>query len=1186
MQIPPLPSALKLSHQQRPRHFYERRRFWLTFLVAIMIGVLFVINWDINKPEYQKKLVDYVYAKTQTRIEPDQIRFNLFAGSIKGKGISIVSDRTKLALSLKDFKVHYSPFSLILGRLRVRGIESESFVLDTSHLVKVSKEKNKANLPKFLTHISLSRATINNFFWQQTINKTLTIKTVRIKSKAHSMLIDNPLQMLLKDITYQTPKLELRAGSFELNGLFTFDLSQPHIFDESNMTVLASAKEILLAVTRQPKPWLVDRAWDEDLEPILFRYFSNTIPLNRSYFFVDSISLGALKTPEAIAINSFEMNFAGAALSGQATWWMKENNFGLKLKTDTPLPISKLPLGQSKFRKAFNQFDFETLIKGKLTDLRTHDLTVNIQAKLLGNNVREGGGDIAAKLDGHLVNKLFATNNLALTLLDGTVAGNVHLNLNDLTTNTSLTAKNLDALTVVRLFSTVNIPSRADATGSVTGKLNNPRLALDMTTPNATYEFLNFGPAHGTLLIENKNLKLNLQTQSSLIASSQLQLDAKNVFNPLEVVMQLKTQHANVDISKLLNTTRLGGTLAGTFDLQRARGKVKANGDLTAKPLTVFDQDLGELTFKVAVNEKHVDVKPITINLSSQQKTVGDARGLAFDFDQTGYTFKGNITSELAVNGSSKKENKNILHLSLTPNNFSLDLLAPLIPVSMNQSSITGKIDLDYNIKEPLASQMNSSWSKIDLETPEGPIRLNKSGAIDYQGRAFIFKNIDVAVGEGQVSLNGPLGLENNSALHVSGSVDFAPITDFNPFISDSDKPIQVDVTLKGNIFSPQMFGKVELQDDAVRFRKMDADLEHMTGVLKFDGEQIATEKLNLEYDDGLAELSGWVSTNFETITGANLKMTGKEIPLHFISDLSLASDVDLTLTGHGTLTLAGQMNIVEGLYHRNFVVTDFIIKPSENELGGERSSLAGLPLNTQYKLSVKNTGELLVKNNLAELELNTQLDVTGTLAQPEMMGQIDFLNGRINAFGINFDEARGYAQFKKSHGTIPTISLTAQKEIQGYDISAKIEGRSDNLKLSMNSSPALNNHEILSLVLYGQTPDQLSADMRRTLTQTAAISQLATLLSDPLNKMSGLDVLQVSTRRESTNDFIQRLSVGKHLSNRFDLTFTTDIGIQDPERALEISYQMLDNLYLIVAKDIVGRDRYRFDVNWKFETY
>ncbi|EKD52228.1 MAG: hypothetical protein ACD_62C00082G0007, partial [uncultured bacterium] len=425
-----------------------------------------------------------------------------------------------------------------------------------------------------------------------------------------------------------------------------------------------------------------------------------------------------------------------------------------------------------------------------------------------------------------------------------------------------------------------------------------------------------------------------------------------------------------------------------------------------------------------------------------------------------------------------------------------------------------------------------------------------------------------------------------NSSLHVKGEVDFGPLVDYNPFISEAETPITVDVTVRGDYHKPDLNGTVTLDKDTLRFRKVWADISNMTGTLKLSGNRIASDKLTLAFDDGPMTLKGYITTDWEKVTGADLDIKGREVPLHPFEGLNLLADIKMRLKGVNQLHLSGDFNIVEGKYSRNFTITNFFIKPVVEEFQEERNTLAGLPLTTQYELRVNNSGDMLIENNLADLEMNLDLELKGTIEKPYLLGQIDFLSGSVHAFGITFDDAKGFAQFGQKSGIVPEVSLNSRKEIQGYDITAGVDGQADNLRLKLFATPALDHREILSLVFYGQTPDQLTASDRRNFTQTAAISQLATILSEPLNQLSGLDMIEVTARNDRPQETVQRLTVGKKLSDRFDLVFTTDLGITNPERAFEIRYQIFDNFYFIAAKDIVGRDRYRFDINYHLEAY
>jgi len=1171
---------------KQPKRFYQLKLFW--FIVAIAFITLFtgIANWVLNSRTNQERLASIIYKTSQTRLEFDDIHFNLFFGNVSGSNLTIDVEKSFISLSLKEFELRYNPLYLWILRFKITRIKAKEFLLDTRHLLVSKEKKNKVKIPDFLKRVKLKEASLEKFVWHKPGDQLITIGKVALTSRFGSTFYTSPLNLKIDDVKFESPKLHAFVDAVDLDGFFLFDFSAPRMFDESKMSATAQIDRILIAPYRTPKPWLTDRGWDIDLDPILSKYYTDGIPTDRTYVYIKNSFLDFHKTKESILLNGLKVNFFDSFITAHGQWSSGSKNFKLKVKSESGMPLSKLPLGQSKFRQSFKNFAIDLAVKGKLTNIEEHNLNVNLTTKLIGNIANPDAGDITANLNGIIKNTILNTSNLDVLINGGKVEANSTLNLKNLTTKTSVKGINVDAMTVVRLFSSVNIPSYVDANGTISGKLKNPTIKLNLDTKNATYEFLNFGQAKGSMIIENQNMKLNVKSNGSDVGTSELSMDVINVFKTLHQKMSLTSKFDNLNIKKLLDSKSLDGDIGGHFDLKRVSGKVNANGKFKALNFTYFERDIGDIDFSTHLKLKHLEVRPITIHVKNPKRTIENSKGLSFDFNDLGYKFSGLITPDLTVSGKFLKSKKERIDLQFITNKMNLDVFTSLIPFTFTESSLTSKINLDFHIYDPFLSSMTSTISHLDITTPDGKFLLNKRGGVDYKGKAFHFRNFDLSEGNGQLTLSGALGLENNSNLHIKGNVDFTPLTDFNPYISESLTPVDVNVTLKDFIFKPRVFGKINLTNNTISFRLIDVELESLNGLVKFDGRKIITDNLTLVYDDAPVTLDGYVYTDYEKVTGGNLKIKGDEVPLHFYEGLSLLSDMDLTLTGQNNMVLAGDLNIVEGLYSRNFSVTNFIISPAESLLDEEDETLAGLPLNTKYKIRIKNTGDLTIKNNITELELNADLNLAGTIEKPSMQGQLDFLGGEVNAFGLNFDDARGYAQFSFKNKMIPEIVLNAKKEIQNYNITARIDGQANNLRLRLSSVPALDHREILSVIFYGGTPDQLDDENRRNLTQTAAISQLASILANPLNKISGLDVLQVTSRRERTYDTIQRLKIGKRISKRFNLGFTTDLGTNDPERAFEMRYQLLDSFYLIAAKDIIGENRYRFDINYRIEAY
>lgn len=1174
---------------KRPRpSFFRRPAFLLALAVAFLVVAIASANSFLNKRDVQDRLAQFLHEKAGIKADFDAITLEFFTGELSGKGITLDFERNKLLLSLQQFSVRFTPLALFIGEISVTAVTADEIYLDTSETVKSAAKTEHGKLPDFLTHLSLRRAEINRFYWNQGTKGTLFVDKVRIASRFGSLFYQSPTTMRIRRLKYLGAKTHVFADKIVQNGFFIFDLSQPRIVDESRIASRIRAEGLLVSFQKRRKPWLTNPGWDEDLTATIAKNYGGTLPENRSYLHVPRFDVNFEKNRGSVVLNSLGLRLGDADLKASGNYNHGTGILAFKLATEKPAPFSKLPLGQAQIRQAFTDFTLALNVKGNAKSLDENRLKVELDAGFTGNKISETDGDLSISLKGEIVNATLTADPVVARMGGGNLTARGTLGLKTGETDLDFTCDDLSALTVVRLFSTTNIPSLTDCRGRLSGKVTAPKLQLSMTSADAGYEFLHFGPAAGELALEDGNLKLDVRSTSSEVGTSRLTMRIAEVFDGFKQALDLESRYENVDLRKALNAKSLDGRISGTFTLQRRDTSNAGKGDFKVTGFRFFDREVGDLTAKVDLKNKHLVVAPIGIEVAEPAIAVSTAKGLVFDFDQYGYAFAGELMPELALKGQFKKADKEHLDLSLDVKNMPLKIFSSLMPFEPQKSALTGKFDLKYAVYEPIRSQMRGEVKELLLQMPEGDVSLARPSRLDYDNRAFKFTRFEIKEGEGNVILDGALGMENNSALKVSGKVDFDVISDFNPFIAESDHPTSLDLTLKGDIFKPQLFGKVVLDGNAIVFRNLPADLEDIEGEVRFNGNRIDFPGLKFNYDDAPMVVDGYVATDYEKITAADLTLTGAEVPIHLANGLNMLADMDVRLKGSGTLGVAGKFNVVEGQYNRDFGLVNFILQPRGSGLEDDEDArpFAVLPGDTRLDLAVRNTGDFTIKNNLAELEMQADLKLEGTLSRPTLMGQVDLVNGEVNAFGIDFEDAAGYIQFRRNDGLNPEINIVAKKEIQEFEIKARVEGKLDNLKLKLDSTPSLDRREILSILFYGQTPDQLVGERRHQFTQTAAISQLASVLSKPINKVSGLDVVEVSSRQESSNSTIQRLSVGKSVSERFNLLFTTDLGVEDPERALELEYQFFDNFYFIAAKDLGEGERYRFDLNFRIQGY
>ena len=102
-------------------------------------------NRFINNRDNQVKVANWLYQKTQTKFDFNEVSFNLFWGEAHGKDLNLHVEKTNLKLSLKEFTLRYNPLYLWLGRFKITKIQAKEIWLDTSQLITLKNNNEEKN---------------------------------------------------------------------------------------------------------------------------------------------------------------------------------------------------------------------------------------------------------------------------------------------------------------------------------------------------------------------------------------------------------------------------------------------------------------------------------------------------------------------------------------------------------------------------------------------------------------------------------------------------------------------------------------------------------------------------------------------------------------------------------------------------------------------------------------------------------------------------------------------------------------------------------------------------------------------------------------------------------------------------------------------------------------------------------
>lgn len=408
--------------------------------------------------------------------------------------------------------------------------------------------------------------------------------------------------------------------------------------------------------------------------------------------------------------------------------------------------------------------------------------------------------------------------------------------------------------------------------------------------------------------------------------------------------------------------------------------------------------------------------------------------------------------------------------------------------------------------------------------------------------------------------------------LNAKGQFDLSILNPVKALIREASGPASLDLRASGTTLSPALHGSIVFGGNALSPRPVRLSLEQLAGTVRFEGYRIHFDGLAGIVEDGSFTLGGWIEHRGFKLANANLLLNGKELGFRTAENtFRMTFDGDLALKGaFPHPLLEGDVNILDGRYTKDFVILE--------QIGGGRSAEEGketVPaFNPRLDLKIRNSGDLLIRNNVGDIDLKADIVVTGTRTKPEIRGAINAREGRINYMGLNFDIERGFVEFRGPYSK-PYLEVEASRELRLYNLSLLMYGYTDNLSLDLEgTSPSgpLEKRDVVSLLAFGITEqERRETEAARTGSQmgiSVAAQQVGQMLERPITSATHLDIFRIEAAEEDTDSdepgkVATRLRVGKQLTDRLSVDFSTDIDTKDAEQTVTTEYLITDNVLI-----------------------
>ena len=680
-------------------------------------------------------------------------------------------------------------------------------------------------------------------------------------------------------------------------------------------------------------------------------------------------------------------------------------------------------------------------------------------------------------------------------------------------------------------------------------------------------------------------------TQLNPIGSGTLTISRARVQDqPMDVSLRFRAanQTVNSDLQVSTPAGNLQGTAAFRPQTKAYEIHLKAPSVVLAKLESIRAKNMpvgGTLTF-TADGSGTLDDPQLQASLQIPQLQIKDSsvQGVRSNLNVANHRAQFNLDSNLA---NSYVQAKGTVDLRGDyPANLSFDTRA--LPIEtlvaiykpMPNRDFHGQIEMHASARGPLKDK-NRMEAHLVIPTLRATYQNLQIGNVqpikaDYQNAVLRLEPSQIQGTGTSLRFEGSVPMQANNqpgTFSLNGNVDLRIATLFSPDIQSGGT---VNLDLRANRAAGNVGVGGQVRFNKVHFATLASPMgvQNLNGVLDVKDNQVQITNLQGETGGGTISAGGTVS--YRPQLAANVSLKAQHVRLRYPEGLRSVIDTNLALSGDSNGgTLGGRVLIDTLGFSSDFDLAKFMSQFSGNPASAPPSS--PFLQNLKLSIAVQSTSDLQAVSSQVSLEGQVNLQVSGTAAQPVILGRTTLSNGDIFFNNRRYRLERGILNFTNPNETKPDINMVITTTVEQYNLSVTLLGPVDRLRTTYVSDPPLPPVDIINLIARGQTTEEgtpSSFDANSVLA-----SGLAGQVSSRVQKLAGLSSLQIDPLLGGNNtNPTARIAMQQRVTRNFVFTFSTDVT--DTQRQLvQGEYQVTPRWSVSALRDETGG--YAFDAKF-----
>jgi len=642
---------------------------------------------------------------------------------------------------------------------------------------------------------------------------------------------------------------------------------------------------------------------------------------------------------------------------------------------------------------------------------------------------------------------------------------------------------------------------------------------------------------------------------------------------------------SSIDLSKLKVLSSLAGLLGGNITLSSTGA-----GTLT-QPELVLEATLNQATLKGLNLPPDSPPPTIYIAIRNGQLIVrGSAAGIL--------TIDGNgsVAADGTLSGLVQIKVSDIAKaLAMSPKTASLPAAG----------SLTANLQLGGKLTSIETLRIDATFPEFNVRVSEHAFKPARPMHVSLRDGRIVFDDFELALGENAATtftVGGFAELTGSKRLNIDlkGTLEAAIL---QLFVADlrADGHIAIAGGLTGTLDAPRFTGTAEFQNASVRAPGFPQMIDNITGTIVFRGDRIDIDSVRARLGGGQIVLGGSVAMDGMTPKSVRVTLQGTEVAIRYYEGLTMEGNFSLLLSGDlERAVLTGDVTVNRALYFKDIDIGTALL----NAVLSRRSVTPVVSASWQdhvgLRLHLTSDNTLAVRNNIADFTGSADIEVSGTLANPVILGLVTLNEGgKIRFQDIDYRVVRGSINFQNPFRIDPFFDIALEARVSGgisevesgpLDVTVTLTGTLDRLTPSITSDPPASDITLFSLLGFGALTRNTNTNAPLN-TTAAGRSLLFQSVSRLLNSggFSFLDSFAISNDTgdlDKTSDPGTKVSFEKRLSNvlRILVVYNT----KDSRNRVTLEWQVTPDWVLQFTRDelskewdVQARFRRRYDGHW-----